>query len=61
MPVDFTPFLDNAIEYYKKGPSRDAIELAVKEAIEDGKQWNIEIELITAKGKPIWVSTFGEP
>ncbi|MCH2087868.1 MAG: ATP-binding protein [Pseudoalteromonas sp.] len=61
VPEDFTPLLDNAIEYYKKGPSRDAIELAVKEAIEDGKQWNIEIELITAKGKPIWVSTFGEP
>ncbi|WP_300359899.1 ATP-binding protein [uncultured Pseudoalteromonas sp.] len=61
VPEDFTPLLDNAIEYYKKGPSRDAIELAVKEAIEDGKRWNIEIELITAKGKPIWVSTFGEP
>ena len=61
VPEDFTPLLDNAIEYYKKGPSRDAIELAVKEAIEDGKQWNIEIELIRAKGKPIWVSTFGEP
>ncbi len=61
VPESFTPILENAIEFYKQGASRDAIELAVKEAIGQGKQWNIEIELITAKGNCIWVSTFGEP
>lgn len=60
VPEDFKPDLENAIQFYKQGESRLAIEKVVKEAIEQGKDWNIEIELITAKGNPIWVSTVGK-
>nr|WP_206769123.1 GAF domain-containing hybrid sensor histidine kinase/response regulator [Pseudoalteromonas sp. bablab_jr004] len=60
VPEDFKPDLENAIQFYKQGESRQAIEKVVKEAIEQGKDWNIEIELITAKGNPIWVSTVGK-
>lgn len=60
VPEDFKPDLENAIQFYKQGESRQAIEKVVKEAIEQGKDWNIEIELITAKGNPIRVSTVGK-
>lgn len=60
VPADYTPKLETAIEFYKEGESRDAIQQVVKEAVEQGKDWNIEIELITAKGNTIWVSTYGE-
>lgn len=60
VPVDYSPNLETAIEFYKEGESRDAIQQVVQEAIEHGKDWNIEIQLITAKGNPVWVSTYGE-
>lgn len=60
VPADYSPNLETAIEFYKEGESRDAIQHVVQEAIEQGKDWNIEIQLITAKGNPIWVSTYGE-
>ena len=60
VPSDYSPNLETAIEFYKEGESRDAIQQVVQEAIEHGKDWNIEIQLITAKGNPVWVSTYGE-
>ena len=60
VPVDYSPNLETAIEFYKEGESRDAIQQVVQEASEHGKDWNIEIQLITAKGNPVWVSTYGE-
>jgi len=60
VPADYSPNLETAIEFYKEGESRDAIQQVVQEAIEHGKDWNIEIQLITAKGNPVWVSTYGE-
>ncbi|NRA80970.1 MAG: response regulator [Pseudoalteromonas sp.] len=60
VPADYSPNLETAIEFYKVGESRDAIQQVVQEAIEHGKDWNIEIQLITAKGNPVWVSTYGE-
>jgi signal transduction histidine kinase/ActR/RegA family two-component response regulator len=57
---DYTPNIETAINFYKQGESRRAIEKAVSDAIEHGIDWQNEVELVTAKGKTIWVSTFGE-
>lgn len=41
--------------------SRNKIEKAVKEAIESGKSYDLELELVTAKGAHKWVKTIGQP
>jgi signal transduction histidine kinase/ActR/RegA family two-component response regulator len=56
----FQPQMNSAIEFYKEGPSREGITRAVELAIEKGKKWNLELEVITAKNKHLWVATFGE-
>ena len=49
----FQPQMNSAIEFYKEGPSREGITRAVELAIEKGKKWNLELEVITAKNKPL--------
>ena len=41
--------------------SRAKIETAIKEAIELGKPYDLELEMITAKGNHKWVRTIGHP
>lgn len=43
------------------GKSRTRIETAVKEAIEKRKPYDLELEMITAKGNHKWVRTIGHP
>ena len=43
------------------GESRRNIEAALKEAIKSGKPFDLELELITAKGNHKWVRTIGNP
>ncbi|MBI5385310.1 MAG: PAS domain S-box protein [Verrucomicrobia bacterium] len=43
------------------GDSRSWIETAMKEAIELGQPYDLELELITAKGNHKWVRTIGHP
>ncbi|MEL0640696.1 ATP-binding protein [Pseudoalteromonas aliena] len=56
----FKPQMNSAIEFYKEGASRDGIKRAVELAIAKGEKWNLELEIITAKNKHLWVTTFGE-
>ena len=41
--------------------SRARIETAIKSAIEHGESYNLELELISAKGAPKWISTICHP
>jgi PAS domain S-box-containing protein len=41
--------------------SREKIEAAIKDAIEHGKPYDLELEMITAKGNHKWVRTVGQP
>lgn len=43
------------------GKHRQAIDRAIKEAIESGKPYDLELEMITAKGARKWVRTIGHP
>ncbi|MDD8025335.1 MAG: ATP-binding protein [Acidobacteriota bacterium] len=41
--------------------SRARIEAAIQEAIQDGKPYDLELEMITAAGNRKWVHTMGQP
>ncbi|MEY8688992.1 MAG: response regulator [Leptothrix sp. (in: b-proteobacteria)] len=57
---DFVPTLDNAIGFYAPD-AREAIGQAVAKGIEQREPWKIELPLVTAKGRNIWVIAQGEP
>ena len=56
----FTPQLDQAIHFYKEGLSRERIEKAVERAVTLGQSWDIDTQLVTAKGNVIWVNAMGQ-
>ncbi|MFK8014474.1 MAG: PAS domain-containing protein [Gammaproteobacteria bacterium] len=49
-----------AIEYYVP-EHRPIIELCIKEAIEEKKPWDKELQILTTRGKRRWVRAIGEP
>lgn len=56
---NYQPKLDNAMAFYKEGVSRDTIVNSVAIAIEQGIPFDVEVELITAKNKTVWVRAVG--
>jgi PAS domain S-box-containing protein len=61
---DLDPAQETDVELglsYYEGPSRWKIEQAVKESIELGKPYNLELEMISAKGNHKWVRTMALP
>lgn len=48
------------VSFYR-GASRTQIETAIKKAIDLGKAYDLELEMITAKGTHKWVRTIGQP
>ncbi len=56
----YQPILQNAIDFYKYGPSRDTIIGFVKNAIRYGQSFDAELQIITAKGNEKWVRSKGE-
>ncbi|CAM3664622.1 PAS domain S-box protein [Mucilaginibacter galii] len=60
VPEDFTPDLQKGINFYE-GENKDKISAAITLAIEQGKPFDLEVEITTAKGNTIWVRTIGTP
>ncbi|RKS50521.1 PAS domain S-box-containing protein [Gillisia mitskevichiae] len=58
---NYKPTLDTSINFYKEGESRDRINELFKIAVEKGKPFDTELQIVTAKGKEIWVRAFGKP
>lgn len=56
---DYEPTLDEAVNFYKEGYSRDLIEAAVKNGLKTGESWDLELEIITPDGNEIWVRALG--
>ena len=56
---DYEPDMDTAINFYKEGESRDRISQAVELGIEKGQAWHEELQLVTARGREIWVIATG--
>ncbi|MEP2278248.1 PAS domain S-box protein, partial [Maribacter sp.] len=57
---DFVPNLEEGINFYKEGVHRDKITYLVSNAIAEGKPFDTELIIITAKGNELWVSAKGE-
>ncbi len=60
VPGKYEPTLETSILFYKAGESRDLITGAIKEAIANGTAWDLELQIITAKGNEKWVRAIGE-
>lgn len=56
---DFVPTMEKAVAFYAP-EARSVIEAAVRKGIECGEPWNLELPMVTATGRPIWVRAQGE-
>ena len=52
--------LSTALQFYKEGETRDRITRVINQAIETGKPFSEELQLITAKGNERWVKAEGK-
>ena len=59
LPIGETPPLEDAIQFYTE-PYRPIIAEAVREGMESGTPWDLELQLRTAKGRLVWVRALGE-
>ena len=55
----FVPKIETAIAFYVP-EARRAIEAAVQCGIRDGQPWDLELQIVTARGRLVWVRTSGE-
>jgi PAS domain S-box-containing protein len=56
---NYRPSLTTALNFYKEGESREIMRKSVEKAIICGVPYDVEVELVTAKGNSIWVRTVG--
>lgn len=61
VPDDYQPSIDDGIEFYKEGYSRNAISMAVYKAMETGKPWKEKLKIVSRSGKELWVIATGKP
>jgi len=54
------PSVEEAIDYFAP-EARPIIQEAVNNAIATGEGWSLELPLITAKGKHLWIRSMGKP
>lgn len=60
VPPNYQPQLDEAINFYKEGRSREMISQLFGEAVANGTSFDVELQLTTATGKDIWVRSIGQ-
>lgn len=60
-PEQPTPSIDDAINYYKEGESRERIRKLFREAVELGKPFDSDFEFVDARGRSKWVKGRGKP
>ena len=56
---DFKPNLETGVNFYKEGKSRKTIAKCIDTLITTGKPFDVELQIITAKNKEIWVRAIG--
>jgi len=61
VPEDYTLDLQTAINFFKAGECRERMIEAVKNALEHGQSYDIEVQLVTAKGETKWTRAIGLP
>ncbi len=56
---DFIPTMENELDFYPEGFNRNTINEAVSRAIEAGQPFDVEVQIVTAKGNKRWVRVIG--
>lgn len=56
---DFVPTMENSIAFYKEGEHRERIIREVQHTIATGEPFDVELILVTAKGRERWVRAMG--
>lgn len=56
---DFKPLFEEAISFYPEGKHRETIENSFQEAVVNGKDYDVEVEILTATGSLKWVRSIG--
>jgi PAS domain S-box-containing protein len=57
---DFVPSLETGINFYKEGESRNRIVEVINLSMKTPTEWHEELQIITAKGRDLWVIAHGE-
>ena len=60
VPEGYIPNLEEGINFYKAGAHREKITQLVSDSMADGKPWDTELIIVTAKGNELWVRSKGE-
>ncbi len=58
---DFVPDIKGGIMFYKNGRNRNTITKAFEKAVEQNIPFDLELEIITAKGNERWVRVMAQP
>ncbi len=58
--LDAAPDFERAIQFYPP-EARPVIAAAVQEGADRGTAWDLELPMVTAKGRSIWVRSIGSP
>ena len=53
--VAHNPTVEEAVNFYPEGVNRDKVTVALNEAIEKGKGFDVEVQVLTSKGNLKWV------
>jgi PAS domain S-box-containing protein len=57
--ADYRPTVEAGLSFYPP-EVRPVVSAAVAEALRLGKSWDLELPFVSAKGRALWVRTFGE-
>ena len=60
LPDDYQPDRESTIKFYKNGPNLDRLLTAVEDSTKSGKPYDLEVEIITAKGNQKWIRIIGD-
>lgn len=57
---DYEPDLRSDLRFYKEGRDREIMETVVHNALEHGQSFDVELQMLSAKGNERWVRIIGE-
>jgi PAS domain S-box-containing protein len=59
--TSFEPDIDTVVDFYKEGNNRTIILQKMEDAINNCIPFDVELQIITAKGNPKWIRVIAEP
>lgn len=60
VPEDYEPEIETAIEFYKRGHSRNKISMLVHNSLKTGSQFQEKLQIVTANENVCWVLSSGK-